>query len=105
VDIIGLEITAPEWVSFILTDSGGIQEEAPALGKPVLVMGDVTERPEAGEAGVAKIVGTHVSNIVQVCHVWLTNLWVYQGMSRATSPYGDGKAAKRIAGILLDELS
>jgi len=80
----------------ILTDSGGIQEEAPALGKPVLVMRDTTERPEAVEAGTVRLVGTQTEKIVQVVTQLLTNDDAYQKMSRAHNPYGDGKACLRI---------
>ena len=80
----------------ILTDSGGIQEEGPSLGKPVLVMRDVTERPEAVTAGTVKLVGTHQQSIVQGVEQLLTNPQAYQAMARAINPYGDGKAAERI---------
>ncbi len=84
----------------ILTDSGGIQEEAPSLGKPVLVMREVTERPEAVEAGTVKLVGTDVERIVNGVNELLDDPAVYQRMSRAHNPYGDGQAARRIADIL-----
>ena len=80
----------------LLTDSGGIQEEAPSLGKPVLVMRDTTERPEALEAGVVKLVGTDVDRIVQTVRGLLKGDGLYQSMSRAISPYGDGQACERI---------
>jgi UDP-N-acetylglucosamine 2-epimerase (non-hydrolysing) len=80
----------------ILTDSGGIQEEAPSLGKPVLVMRDTTERPEAVEAGTVKLVGTEVDAIVSNLDTLLTDAGAYQGMSFAHNPYGDGKACPRI---------
>jgi len=80
----------------ILTDSGGIQEEGPALGKPVLVMRDTTERPEAVEAGTVRLVGTQTENIVQAVTQLLTDDHAYQKMSRAHNPYGDGKACQRI---------
>ncbi|HGJ5875931.1 MAG TPA: non-hydrolyzing UDP-N-acetylglucosamine 2-epimerase [Arsenophonus sp.] len=80
----------------ILTDSGGIQEEAPALGKPVLVMRDTTERPEAVEAGTVRLVGTQTENIVQAVTQLLTDDDAYQKMSRVYNPYGDGKACQRI---------
>lgn len=80
----------------ILTDSGGIQEEAPALGKPVLVMRDTTERPEAVEAGTVRLVGTQTEKIVQAVTQLLTDDDAYQKMSRAHNPYGDGKACLRI---------
>ncbi|MFA0436148.1 non-hydrolyzing UDP-N-acetylglucosamine 2-epimerase [Vibrio breoganii] len=80
----------------ILTDSGGIQEEAPSLGKPVLVMRDTTERPEAVEAGTVRLVGTDVEKIVESLNVLLTDSGAYQAMSFAHNPYGDGKACERI---------
>lgn len=80
----------------ILTDSGGIQEEAPSLGKPVLVMRDTTERPEAVEAGTVKLVGTDVNEIVSSLDVLLVDQAAYQKMSFAHNPYGDGKACQRI---------
>lgn len=87
----------------VLTDSGGIQEEAPSLGVPVLVLRDVTERPEAIEAGAARLVGTRTENIVAE----VTRLWdddrAYASMARAVNPYGDGRAAARIVGALLGD--
>ncbi|GHY02396.1 UDP-N-acetylglucosamine 2-epimerase [Vibrio cholerae] len=80
----------------ILTDSGGIQEEAPSLGKPVLVMRDTTERPEAVVAGTVKLVGTDVETIVTNINNLLTDTSAYQAMSFAHNPYGDGKACLRI---------
>lgn len=80
----------------ILTDSGGIQEEAPSLGKPVLVMRDTTERPEAVEAGTVKLVGTNVDEIVSSLNTLLIDQTAYQKMSFAHNPYGDGKACQRI---------
>ena len=82
--------------SLILTDSGGIQEEAPSLGKPVLVMRDVTERPEAVAAGTVKLVGTDADAIVAETALLLDDTAVYNTMSRAHNPYGDGKASERI---------
>ena len=84
----------------ILTDSGGVQEEAPSLGKPVLVMRDTTERPEAVEAGTVKLVGTNQALIVKEATELLDNPTAYEQMSRAHNPYGDGLAAKRINDIL-----
>ena len=81
----------------ILTDSGGIQEEAPALGKPVLVLRSETERPEAVKAGAARIVGTRAENIVAAVSELLTDREAYRKMTTAGSPYGDGRAAGRIA--------
>ena len=80
----------------VITDSGGIQEEAPALGKPVLVMRNVTERPEAVNAGTVKLVGTDTDAIVRETTLLLDNEAVYNTMSRAHNPYGDGKASARI---------
>ena len=82
------------WI--ILTDSGGVQEEAPSLGKPVLVMRETTERPEAVDAGTVRLVGTDVDRIVSEANLLLTNLDEYQKMSTAHNPYGDGNACTRI---------
>ena len=84
----------------VLTDSGGIQEEAPSLGKPVLVMRDVTERPEAIEAGTVRLVGADRSRIVANVAELLDNQASYTAMSRAHNPYGDGKACERIVSVL-----
>lgn len=84
----------------ILTDSGGIQEEAPSLGKPVLVLRDTTERPEGLEAGTLKLVGTEEENIYNNIKLLLDNYTEYEKMSKASNPYGDGFASKRIADIL-----
>jgi len=84
----------------ILTDSGGIQEEAPSLGKPVLVMRDTTERPEGIEAGTLKLVGTNEETIYNEFNRLLSDREEYDKMSRASNPYGDGKASIRIADIL-----
>lgn len=85
----------------ILTDSGGIQEEAPSLGKPVLVMRDTTERPEGIEAGTLKLVGTEEDSIYREFSNLLSDGDEYAAMSRASNPYGDGYASKRIAAVLL----
>ena len=85
----------------ILTDSGGIQEEAPSLGKPVLVMRDTTERPEAVAAGTVKLVGTETANIVRELNRLLSDPVAYRTMSVAHNPYGDGKACQRILETLL----
>jgi UDP-N-acetylglucosamine 2-epimerase (non-hydrolysing) len=84
----------------ILTDSGGIQEEAPSLGKPVLVMRNTTERPEAVEAGTVKLVGTDKDTIVNEVETLLLNEEAYKNMSLAHNPYGDGKASQRIVDII-----
>lgn len=85
----------------ILTDSGGIQEEAPSLGKPVLIMRDTTERPEGVEVGVAKLVGTEINNIVENVENLLNDREVYERMARVANPFGDGKGAQRIVDVLL----
>lgn len=87
----------------VLTDSGGIQEEAPSLGKPVLVMRDVTERPEAVEAGTVKLVGSNKKAIVSSVSDLIDNADLYVQMSAAHNPYGDGKACQRIAEFLLQQ--
>lgn len=86
---------------FILTDSGGIQEEAPALGKPVLVMRETTERPEGVAAGTLKLVGTSEEGVYEALRELLENKSEYETMSKAANPYGDGQASKRIVEILL----
>jgi len=86
----------------ILTDSGGVQEEAPSLGKPVLVMREVTERPEAVEAGTVKMVGTDKEKIISSISKLLNDKVLYQQMSLAHNPYGDGKACEHIASFLLN---
>lgn len=86
--------------ALILTDSGGIQEEAPSLGKPVLVMRDVTERPEAVEAGTVRLVGTDKAEIIQHVEGVMLDSAIYQAMSTAHNPYGDGQAATRIVKVI-----
>jgi len=86
----------------ILTDSGGIQEEAPSLGKPVLVMRDTTERPEAVEAGTVRLVGTEINSIVETVSRLLSDSNAWEEMSHAHNPYGDGSASERIASILVE---
>ena len=81
----------------ILTDSGGIQEEGPTLGKPVLVMRNVTERPEAVEAGTVKLIGTEVANIVTEVQRLVNSQVEYSKMSKARNPFGDGNSSKLIA--------
>jgi len=87
----------------ILTDSGGIQEEAPGFGKPVLVLRDQTERPEAVTAGTAKVIGTDPDRIVAETLKLLDDKKAYQRMARAINPFGDGHAAQRIAAAILGE--
>lgn len=82
--------------TLVLTDSGGIQEEAPGLGKPVLVMRDTTERPEAVDAGTVKLVGTNKGLIISETSKLLDDKEYYNKMSKAVNPYGDGKACERI---------
>jgi|SRR5579883_2563120 len=86
--------------ALVLTDSGGVQEEAPSLGKPVLVMRETTERPEGVAAGTAKLVGTDTAKIVAEATKLLTDTTAYEAMARAVSPYGDGQAARRIVDSL-----
>ena len=88
----------------ILTDSGGIQEEAPSLGKPVLVMRDTTERPEAVSAGTVKLVGTDIEMITNAIAELLTDTNAYSEMSKAHNPYGDGQASQRIIKQLLQDI-
>ena len=88
----------------ILTDSGGIQEEAPSLGKPVLVLRDATERPEGIKAGTLKLVGTEENTIYEETKKLLLNRNIYNKMARASNPYGDGLASKRIVDILIKKL-
>ena len=89
--------------NIVLTDSGGIQEEAPGLGKPVLVMRDTTERPEAIEAGTVKLVGTDYDRIVNEVSALLDSPSIYDSMSKAVNPYGDGKACERIIETLISK--
>ncbi len=84
----------------VLTDSGGVQEEAPSLGKPVLVMRETTERPEGVAAGTARLVGTDRERIISEIFTLLDDKHAYSAMARAHNPFGDGKAAERIAGII-----
>ena len=111
-DVAGIHLVEPQdYLSFvylmrrgsiILTDSGGVQEEAPSLGKPVLVMRDTTERPEAVRAGTVKLVGKDTDTIVTAVSELLSNASAYESMSKAHNPYGDGKAAERIVKSLAD---
>ena len=86
----------------LLTDSGGLQEEAPSLGKPVLVLRNTTERPEAIESGNSVLVGTQKEKILSEVHKLLTNKDYYQKMAKAINPFGDGNASKRILKACLD---
>ena len=112
-DIANVELHAPfDYISLlrrlqscrlVVTDSGGLQEEAPSFGKPVLVLREATERPEGIEAGVARLVGTHRQGIVREVGRLLDDECAYAGMTAAANPYGDGIAAERIAAILTGE--
>jgi UDP-N-acetylglucosamine 2-epimerase (non-hydrolysing) len=84
----------------LLTDSGGLQEEAPSLGKPVLVLRETTERPEAIDAGTAKLVGTNPAQVVAAASQLLSDTSAYEAMATAINPFGDGHAAERISGIV-----
>jgi len=98
-------IAAMKRAYLIISDSGGVQEEAPALGKPVLVLRDETERPEAVEMGVVKLVGPSYERIIVETQVLLDDVAAYKAMARGISPYGDGKGAQRIVDVLRDFLS
>ena len=98
-------VGAIERCYLLLTDSGGLQEEAPSLGKPVLVLRETTERPEAIEAGTAKLIGTNPEVILTVAGELLTDLNLYQKMATAINPFGDGRASQRIVTIVKDYLS
>jgi UDP-N-acetylglucosamine 2-epimerase (non-hydrolysing) len=98
-------ITAMKKAYFIISDSGGVQEEAPALGKPVLVLRDETERPEAVEMGVVKLVGPNYERIVKEAQLLLDDKVAYQAMARGISPYGDGKGAARIVAVLKEHFA
>lgn len=90
-------------VHLVVTDSGGLQEEAPTLGKPVLVVREETERPEGVEAGTAKLVGTRYENIYENLNLLLSDRTEYEKMAKAVNPYGDGRAAKRIVDIIVED--
>lgn len=98
-------VAAMQDAHIVLTDSGGIQEEAPALGKPVLVLRKKTERPEAVDSGVAKLIGTDDDAIVEAVSSLLASEAAYAAMARGISPYGDGKAAERIAALIRAHLA
>jgi UDP-N-acetylglucosamine 2-epimerase len=114
-DLPGMYLIAPvDYLEFVhlmnrsylvLTDSGGVQEEAPSLGKPVLVLREVTERPEGVEAGTAVLVGTDRERIVQVASELLTSETAYQRMANAVNPYGDGRASGRIVNALAERFA
>ncbi|HWJ86194.1 MAG TPA: UDP-N-acetylglucosamine 2-epimerase, partial [Cellulomonas sp.] len=86
--------------TLVVTDSGGVQEEAPSLGKPVLVLRETTERPEAVQAGTVRLVGTDEEVIVSEVTRLLTDAAAYDAMARAVNPYGDGHAARRVVGAI-----
>lgn len=98
-------VAAMKRAHIIISDSGGVQEEAPALGKPVLVLRDETERPEAVDEGVVRLVGPHFDEIVTQAQRLLDDDAAYRAMARGVSPYGDGKAADRIVRALLDHFA
>jgi UDP-N-acetylglucosamine 2-epimerase (non-hydrolysing) len=97
-------VSAMKRATMILTDSGGIQEEAPALGKPVLVLREESERPEAIAAGVAKLVGQDPATIVAEAARLLQDPVAYRSMARGVSPYGDGRASERIVSAIASHL-
>lgn len=98
-------VAAMKKAYLIISDSGGVQEEAPALGKPVLVLRDETERPEAVEMGVVKLVGPNYERIVEEAQLLLDDATAYSAMARGVSPYGDGKGAERIVAVLRDHFA
>jgi UDP-N-acetylglucosamine 2-epimerase (non-hydrolysing) len=109
IDLIGPQEYLPfvklmDAATLILSDSGGVQEEAPTLGKPALVLREVTERPEAVDAGVVKLVGTDTDRIVAEASLLLSNPSAYEAMAHRANPFGDGHAAERIADVLAGEL-
>ena len=97
-------VAAMKGSTLLLTDSGGLQEEAPALGKPVLVLRRTTERPEAVDAGTARLVGTDPAEIVEQASRLLENEAAYEEMSRAVNPFGDGQASERILAMCCGHL-
>jgi len=98
-------VAAMKKAYLIISDSGGVQEEAPALGKPVLVLRDETERPEAVEMGVVKLVGPNYERIVEEAQLLLDDATAYSAMARGVSPYGDGKGAERIVKVLREHFA
>ncbi|MBK7820189.1 MAG: UDP-N-acetylglucosamine 2-epimerase [Tessaracoccus sp.] len=97
-------VHAQKWAQIILTDSGGVQEEAPSFGKPVLVLRENTERPEAVDAGTVRLIGTEVDRIVTEISRLIDDPISYEAMSRAVNPYGDGRAAERSAAAIAELL-
>lgn len=97
-------VHAQKWASIVLTDSGGVQEEAPSLGKPVLVLRDNTERPEAVQAGTVRLIGTEVERIVDEVSRLIDDSEAYEVMSRAINPYGDGRAGERSVAAIAELL-
>lgn len=97
-------VHAQKWAHIVLTDSGGVQEEAPSLGKPVLVLRENTERPEAVDAGTVKLIGTEVDRIVREVSLLIDDVNEYDAMSRAVNPYGDGRAGERSAAAIAELL-
>jgi len=98
-------VAAMKKAYLIISDSGGVQEEAPALGKPVLVLREETERPEAVEMGVVKLVGPNYERIVEESQLLLDDATAYSAMARGVSPYGDGKGAERIVAVLREHFA
>jgi len=92
-------VAAMRGCTLLLSDSGGLQEEAPALGKPVLVLRRTTERPEAVDAGTAKLIGTNSADILRETAQLLDNSAAYEAMARAHNPFGDGQASQRIVEV------
>jgi UDP-N-acetylglucosamine 2-epimerase (non-hydrolysing)/UDP-GlcNAc:undecaprenyl-phosphate GlcNAc-1-phosphate transferase len=88
----------------VMTDSGGLQEEVPSMGKPVLVLRNVTERPEGVEAGTLRLAGTEKNNIINLARELLDSSEEYKKMAKATNPFGDGMASRRILTVLLSEI-
>ena len=97
-------VHAQKWASIVLTDSGGVQEEAPSFGKPVLVMRENTERPEAVHAGTVKLIGTETARIVEEVSLLIDDESAYTAMSRAVNPYGDGRASERSVAAIAELL-
>ncbi|MEI2419247.1 UDP-N-acetylglucosamine 2-epimerase, partial [Arthrospira platensis SPKY2] len=96
----GKLVGAIEGCYLVMTDSGGLQEEAPSLGKPVLVLRETTERPEAVDAGTAQLVGTNPGQMLSVASVLLSDRSAYEKMATAINPFGDGQAAQRIVKVV-----